>query len=189
MKTRNLEILIKQINKKIKLKLQHTKRKTNSKVCGSGSRFRIGSVFRSFCWCHYFRWLKNYFSLKENCFCKFFLSSKLTTYPGSGSKLGQNSGSGSKIQCIWSTTLVKTDITHLAILVALSLAVELAGGLSGAQGKLLRGKVLLAALTLPTLALAVLPPHLVAQFLHDRDKKQMQKISKIKNYLKNLVDR
>ena len=33
MKTRNLEILIKQINKKIKLKLQHKKRKTNSKVC------------------------------------------------------------------------------------------------------------------------------------------------------------
>ena len=142
-----------------------------------------------FCWCHYFRRLKNYLSLKENCFCKFFLSSKLTTYPGSGSKLGQNSGSGSKIQCIWSTTLVKTDITHLAILVALSLAVELAGVLCGTQGKLLSGKVLLAALTLPTLALAVLPPHPVAQFLHDRDKKQMQKISKIKNYFKDLVDR
>ena len=90
MKTRNLEILIKKRKKK----------KLIARFVDPDPDFVSDPYSGVFCWCHYFRRLKNYLSLKENCFCKFFLSSKLTTYPGSGSKLGQNSGSGSKIQCI-----------------------------------------------------------------------------------------
>jgi hypothetical protein len=51
----------------------------------------------------------------------------------------------------------------------LALAVELAGGLGGAERELLRGQELLAALALPTMALTVLPPHAVAEFLKKKD--------------------
>ena len=47
------------------------------------------------------KFLKNTLFFKENCFIFHFFFQNCLYNPGSGSKLGQNPGSGIQIQCIW----------------------------------------------------------------------------------------